>query len=207
MNLFKKTAVFFIFCLFVLTFTGCITGEYLVSQEIKAQDEKIETAKINKERKAQGLAPIEDTSERHIPPASDLNPIALLYVDRPEGEPVEILNIGNINGVYNSGSAPTFTLDKNSYITKIWTYHWNDSKGSAPGTVGLRDATGKIFGPWPVTAEAGQDAAPNVNWNVAPNITLAPGEYIIVDSDPATWSQNPDTQGQGFSQVWGIPRE
>jgi len=205
MNLFKKTANIFIFCLIVLPLSGCITGEYLISQEIKAKDEKIETAKINKERKVQGLAPIEDTSDRNIPPASDLNPIALLYVDRPDGEPIEILNVGNINGVDNAGTAPTFALDKSYFITKIWTYHWNYSKGSAQGTVGLRDATGKTFGPWPVTAEVGQDAAPNVNWTVTPNMTLAPGKYTIIDSDPATWSQNSDSQGQGFTQVWGIP--
>ena len=202
-----KKILFIPILLAMLFLSGCMTGQHLISQEMKAKDEQIETAKINKEREKQWLAPIKDTSENNISPASDLNPIALLYVDRPEGEPIEILTISNPKEVFNNGTAPTFTLDKNHFITKIWTYHWNSSKGSVPGTVGLKDATGKIFGPWPVTAEAGQDAAPNVNWNVTPNLTLAAGTYTILDSDPATWSQNPDTKGQGFSQVWGTPEK
>jgi hypothetical protein len=47
--------------------------------------------------------------------------------------------------------------------------------------------------------------APNVNW-VASLATTQPvvidGNYTVSDSQPATWSQNPQSRGFGFVEVW-----
>ncbi|MFT5661382.1 MAG: hypothetical protein ACI9TV_002028 [Sulfurimonas sp.] len=44
--------------------------------------------------------------------------------------------------------------------------------------------------------------AKNVYWIVYPNITLPAGKYLVLDSDPATWSHNAGTKGIGFTQIF-----
>ncbi len=46
---------------------------------------------------------------------------------------------------------------------------------------------------------------PNANWTCAPNITLPAGAYQIIDSEPATWSQNDQSGGRGMASVRGYP--
>jgi hypothetical protein len=45
-----------------------------------------------------------------------------------------------------------------------------------------------------------------VNWRVEPNQVIPAGTYTVLDSDPATWSQNAESRGQGFSDIRGVPR-
>ena len=47
----------------------------------------------------------------------------------------------------------------------------------------------------------------NCFWVVKPNIVLPPGIYTILDSSPATWSQNAQSRGCGFSVVLGVPEQ
>ncbi len=114
---------------------------------------------------------------------------------------VELFNIGSIMAVFNGGTSAIFTLEKKAQLKTLTTYHWNDAKGSPGGTLGLKDSNGKIFGPWAVTTSDGQGGAPSVYWAASPDVTLEPGTYTVVDSDPATWSQNEETGGVGMT--WG----
>jgi len=122
-----------------------------------------------------------------------------------DGEPEEMFNIGNIYAVFNGGKEPVVELKKNYYVTSIINYHWNDAKGKEPGTISLKDENGKIYGPWVAITNPGQGGVPNAYWIVSPNINLLAGKYTVIDSDPATWSQNEQSGGQGMTWAKGIP--
>ncbi len=104
------------------------------------------------------------------------------------------------NGV--SGDA-VFTLKRSWLITQIITYHWNGATGAVPGTIALRAQDGTLYGPWQAIGSPGQNNVPNANWNVYPNEVIPKGTYTIVDSDPATWSSNLNTNGIGMVFVYG----
>ena len=116
----------------------------------------------------------------------------------------------NICGVKNGPTKDTtFTVDAPYFITLIATYHWNYGSGALPGGKGisLKDASGKMFGPWSVTTSAGSGGKANVNWECHPGITLPAGTYTIIDPDPATWSQNDGSGNSGFGRVAGSPKK
>lgn len=118
----------------------------------------------------------------------------------------QLFNNGNLGGVANSPTQPTvFTLNQAHMITQIQNYHWNNGRGARPGTVALRDGNGRLYGPWTVIPSAGQGGAPNVYWTCSPNVVIPAGTYTVVDSDPATWSQNGQSGGRGFSLIKGYP--
>lgn len=116
---------------------------------------------------------------------------------------VTIFNNGDIYAVDNQPLRPTaFAISKPVRIAKITTYHWNYGEGTGrPGTIGLLSDTGYWYGPWRAAGEPGQGGVPNAYWVVAPNLTLPAGTYRVVDSDPATWSQNGGSKGAGIAIV------
>jgi len=122
-----------------------------------------------------------------------------LSVARPEGEPVEIINIDSLKAVSNGGTSPTVTLNQSYFLTYILTYHWNGSKGTPAGTISLRDSSGKVYGPWQAKLESG------VYWTADPETAVPAGTYTVIDSDPGTWSQNSETGGRGITHAKGIP--
>jgi probable HAF family extracellular repeat protein len=111
----------------------------------------------------------------------------------------------NVCGVKNGPTKDTtFTIDAPYVVTFIATYHWNYGKGALPTKgISLKDTSGKVYGPWPVTTSAGSGGAANVNWECHPGITLPAGTYTVVDPDPATWSQNDGSGNIGFARVAG----
>ena len=127
----------------------------------------------------------------------------------PNGSGANEVKVFDNNNIYAVGNRPTqptqFTIAKPYVITSILNYHWNGGRGAMPGTISLRSNDGSTFGPWPVIATAGQGNAPNVYWVCQPNVTLAAGTYTIIDSNPATWSQNSASFGSGMSVVKGYP--
>lgn len=117
-----------------------------------------------------------------------------------------IFETPTLAAVYNEPTAPTeFILERPMRITKIRTYHWNYGEGMAPGSISLRDSTGKTYGPWQAYGEPGMGGVPNAYWVVEPNILLPAGIYEVIDSDPSTWSQNSETGGRGVTLVYAIP--
>ncbi len=118
-----------------------------------------------------------------------------------------IFEVGNIYGVGNGpSSTTTFSLTRPYMITLVQTYHWNSGKGTTrPGTIGFRDERGKVYGPWTAEGLPGQGGVRNAYWQLNPNAVLPAGTYTILDSDPATWSQNSQSGGRGFVLIKGYP--
>lgn len=122
----------------------------------------------------------------------------------PAGNERVLFDSMNGYGVGNGPTAPaTFTIGQPHVLTSITTYHWNDGRGTRAGTIGLRDAAGRVFGPWAVAGSPGQGGVPNAFWIATPNVTLPAGEYTIIDSEPSTWSQNSASGNRGMSAVKG----
>lgn len=126
---------------------------------------------------------------------------------RPDHQRREFVVFDNFNGarVYNNPRRPTLiTVRESTRIVKIANYHWNNGRGARPGTIGLeREEDGIAYGPWRASGSSGQGGAPNVSWTAFPNITIPPGTYRVIDSNPGTWSRNPESNGAGFSRVEG----
>ncbi len=116
----------------------------------------------------------------------------------------DIFNNFNGGTVDNSPMAATvFTIKQSYLITMVLDYHWNNGEGSPGGTIALRCSQGVVHGPWNVVTSSGSGAS-NVNWTAEPSVVLPAGTYTVVDSDPATWSQDPQSGGAGFSEVKGV---
>jgi hypothetical protein len=137
----------------------------------------------------------DDTSKPDSTPKLETTPL-------PAREAAKLSNGG---GVLSGPTAPTVITLKESYrLTFLSTYHWNNGRGTPrPGTIALRGSDGKTYGPWKATGAAGQGGVPNANWEVRPNVTLPPGAYTVIDSDPKTWAQNSESGGRGFIVVKG----
>jgi len=125
------------------------------------------------------------------------------------GARVKLVDSSNVYGVVNGGRPPAFLTRGKAYcLVSITTYHWNGGRGAKPGTLGLTSSTGTI-GPFKARSSAGQGGAPNVNWFVdvptAPKPVVIDGLYSCKDSDPKTWSSNPQSHGTGFCIVYGVP--
>lgn len=125
---------------------------------------------------------------------------------KPPSSQVSIFDSMNIYGVGNQPTAPAiFTIRRPHVITSIMTYHWNNGRGTRVGTIALRDAAGRTYGPWSVSGTPGQGGVPNANWACTPNVEIPAGSYTIVDSEPSTWSQNTQSGGRGMAVVKAYP--
>lgn len=117
----------------------------------------------------------------------------------------EIFNNMNKDRVYNGPTRPTvFTIAKPHLITSIMDYHYFNH-GAPAGTIALRHSDGTVYGPWAATGKPGQGGVPNALWEVAPNTTIKAGTYVVVDSDPGTWSRNPGSGDAGNTIIKGTP--
>jgi hypothetical protein len=116
-----------------------------------------------------------------------------------------ILDSWNTGAVDNGPTcSPMLTLSKPHMITYIDTYHWNYGQGpESGGSISLQNGDGEIFGPWLVQADPAS-GAPNAWWIARPNEIIPAGNYIIVDSQPETWSWNGQSPC-GFVKVEGYP--
>jgi len=119
--------------------------------------------------------------------------------ERPKGEPVEVFSTNNIGGVENGGTPTKFTLDKKYYITKLGTYHWNGGQGTAPGTIGIKAADGKMYGPWKAKLDQ------KVYWIAKPDTYIPAGSYTVIDSYPSSLAQKAESSGQGMAWASGVP--
>ena len=118
---------------------------------------------------------------------------------------VVLLDNSNPGGVSQMAGTkrPSFLLRTPATVTEVWTYHWNNGRGQAPGTISIIGSNGVTYGPWPAQGSSGQGGAPNVNWTVHPNVILPAGAYTVADSSPGTWSENTTSHECGFTRVSG----
>jgi hypothetical protein len=121
----------------------------------------------------------------------------------------------NLGGVNGGGSSPSFTIAVPYAITFIDTYHWTGT-AVPTGTIALSPG----FGPWQAISPNQtywvvnfKDPGQAVDFRTPPaRVTpgaqypvLPAGTYTVIDSDPATWSQDQGSGGQGFALVKGYP--
>jgi photosystem II stability/assembly factor-like uncharacterized protein len=140
-------------------------------------------------------------------PQSTPIPAGPIPIPVPEGKLPELVidQVSNDGSILNGPTAPTIVTFNESYVvTFISTYHWNRGQGTPrPGTISLRNSGGTVYGPWQTTGAPGQGGVPNANWEARPDATLPAGFYTVIDSDPGTWAQNPESRGRGFVIVKG----
>lgn len=116
----------------------------------------------------------------------------------------KIFDNGNIGGVSGGPVQPTrFTLTKTTYISRIENYHYYNN-GKKPGTIAVKHSNGQQYGPWQSYGIIGQGGVQNAYWVAQPKIELPAGTYTVIDSDPATWSQNGESNRCGFTTVWTL---
>ncbi|MFN8610700.1 MAG: hypothetical protein U0931_24380 [Vulcanimicrobiota bacterium] len=96
----------------------------------------------------------------------------------------QVLYTGNDGGVFNGGNSPRFRLNRRTRIGMIMNFHYNEGKGAPAGTIALRSLEGKLYGPFKATAVNG------VYWVARAGVELPPGDYVVIDSHPQSWSQN-----------------
>lgn len=118
------------------------------------------------------------------------------------GDQMKLFDSSNTGVVSNGGTPPTFSTNGKPYcLVSVSTYHWNGGRGAVPGQIGLIGGAGNVG---PVQTQSGT-GVPNADWVYVPAADARPlllGEYRCTDSDPATWSKNDASGGQGFCRVW-----
>jgi hypothetical protein len=207
----KKIAITLLLCMSAYLLSGCELRLGDPKSAETRQNELTEQARIKEaeEKNAEAMRTYQTESASQIQAQEKTtvttqavtgSDTAVQYsLDRPEGEPVSIINVNTLLAVFGGGTSPTVTFAQSYYLTDILTYHWNDGKGTPAGTIALRDANGKTYGPWTATLESG------VYWTAKPSVTIPAGTYTVLDSDPSTWSQNSETGGNGVTTASGIP--
>jgi hypothetical protein len=104
--------------------------------------------------------------------------------------------------------ATVVDLKTPALISRIRTCHRNDGHDTvAAGTIALRAADGRTFGPWAATGLPGRGEAPDADWECFPDVGVPAGRYTVVDSDRASWAWNDRTGGAGIANVEGWPQE
>ena len=135
----------------------------------------------------------EDVASGPVEPTPSLRTLsseeARALLERELGSPEriaerQVLFTGNDGGVANGANSPRLHLTRPTRLGFIMNYHYNNGQGAPAGTIALRSLKGKVYGPWPATA------VNRVYWVARPSELLPPGDYVVVDSDPGTWSQN-----------------
>ena len=107
----------------------------------------------------------------------------------------------NGQGVTGGPRTPTtFTVPVGQKVTAIRTYHYNNGQGKPAGTIMLRHTDGRTFGPWTTSLES------RFYWVAKPNAGIPNGTFTVVDSDPASWSCNQQSNNAGFVIISGCPR-
>jgi hypothetical protein len=119
-----------------------------------------------------------------------------------------IFDNGNIGGVSGTNSPPLdstrFTVATPVVVTYLQDYHYYNG-GHLPGTISLKHSDGTVYGPYQTTGLPGQGGVPNAYWICYPDVTIKAGSYVVIDSDPSTWSHNSESADKGFTQVKGYP--
>lgn len=121
-----------------------------------------------------------------------------------QGTEAMVFDNNNIAGV-SSGppEATTFSLSESTLITYVMDYHYFNG-GTQPGTIALQHSDGTVYGPWQSEGRVGQGGVFNAYWEVWPMEVLPAGDYVVLDSSPATWSWNSQSGRSGISTIRGL---
>lgn len=124
------------------------------------------------------------------------------------GPVITLYDNSNGGAISNRPTKPTvFTLARPARLTYLRTYHYNGGNGAKPGTLSLAGPGGKTYGPWQAVGTGASGGRLPIMWVVEPMVELPAGTYTVLDSDPATWSQNAQSSGTGIAWVSGSPHD
>lgn len=149
--------------------------------------------------------------KHNYPPESNDQENSFQDQPEPQEQAVKLESVvifDNINSTPHSEFppiSPTFTLTESWRITSILVCHWNHAQGVEPGEITLFDDQGNFYGTWQSEGYAPEPQFPNTYWLVKPDLVLAPGTYIIYDSDPATQIYNEESSNMGMARIKGFP--
>jgi hypothetical protein len=130
-------------------------------------------------------------------------PVALAAASASAAVLCNNTNTGGVSNAPHSSGTPC-VLHGPAHITSLYTYHWNFGHGAKPGKIGfVNPATGAKFGPFAAVGSPGSGGAPNVNWTASVSFDAPAGTWMVVDTDPATWSWDAASGGYGFARVEG----
>lgn len=124
-----------------------------------------------------------------------------LFPALPVETVLETVNPHSVQG--NPTAFALFTLDRPFLVTRLTTYHWNGGRGAVPGLVALYGSDDEVYGPFLTEGLPGPGGLPDAWWETEPRVILQPGQYIVLVSDHASWSQNAASGGVGFVRVEG----
>ena len=177
-----------------------------------AQSHGIGFAIIRGDRVAAASAPqaVPLTAPSRLPPSPSVPVARAPQAPAPSPAPASGPGPGELFNNYNSATVqnrPTglvlLLVAGTEHVTQLQTYHWNNGRGAAPGTLTLKSMNGPVYGPFRAKGVPGPNNVPNANWVADVNLTLTLGTYQLLDSDPATWSQNAQSHGVGFAIIRG----
>ena len=108
----------------------------------------------------------------------------------------------NIGGVRtgNPTTLTAFTITAERLITYVHNYHYFNG-GILPGTISFKHSDGTVYGPWQTWGIVGQGGVANAYWVCHPVTKIKAGDYTVIDSDPATWSNNSGSDNRGFTLI------
>ena len=110
--------------------------------------------------------------------------------------------LNTIAAVQNGPANPSrFRIDRPMLLHSIMTYHWNNGRGSRPGSIRLEMESSGEKWLWEAYGAPGQGGVPNAYWHAEPGIILQPGTYLVKDSKPSTWATNAEVGNRGIFSI------
>ena len=95
-----------------------------------------------------------------------------------------------------------FTIKNPVSVTYLDSYHWNNGQGvTHPISLTLAGDKGIEYGPFELTGSEGMGGVKDAIWSRGFDsgvLVLPAGTYEVIDSDPSTWSNNPQSDYAGF---------
>ena len=122
------------------------------------------------------------------------------------GETNDLFYNGNDDRADGGGTPPAFMRHDTCMITEIVRLPLHGLSARTSGTVALRGAAGTTDGSKPAPARRGRQRGER-HRHAKPNVTVPAGKNTIIESDPASFSQNDWSKGIGMTWVYGAEQK
>jgi predicted amidophosphoribosyltransferase len=165
-------------------------------------ERKTSTSKTKPNKKKAEPRVIEPVKEE---PAKPTGPVTVVMNQKTVKKSPRSLYTNYNTEEVKSGPKSTnrIKFDKPTMVTRIITFHHNDGKGAAAGTITLEGRKNEAGGPWQARNAPGSDGTLNGKWICEPNARMEAGTYKIEVSNENSWSYNGKSNRKGFVIVEG----